>query len=428
MERFFVVAVMTGLMSLLLPIPSPGQTAGTFEPIVLTGQAAPGGSAFQSVSRPAVNNAGVVAFRGGLTETIVHFGRMEGKLLPSAIFAGRPGNLARVVGYGDAVPTRGSRFSDFGDPAINDNGDIAFVARIGGGYETEGMFVRTRAGLIPIAFTGDPAPGTSGKFVSFSQARLSNVASVAFAGRFDGRQAGDGIFLYANGTLRPVVLQAQVSPTDPVGVFDHFTGLAINGLGQVAFSASLNISNGRIRKHGVFIASGAGIRAIALQGGPSINAGSLDVITQPSINDAGDVAFLQLTVKQAPRGPYYLANGVFLTTNDLVSAVSLTGRRISPTAPLFNESFRQPMIVRTTDGNSAVVFMATDQSKQTAGVWLLAHNRLTKAIQESDRSPLGGTFSSVSFFAVASSGYLAFSAGVTGTSTRAGIFVGKITF
>ncbi|MEO0993584.1 MAG: choice-of-anchor tandem repeat NxxGxxAF-containing protein, partial [Pseudomonadota bacterium] len=93
--------------------------------IARTGEAAPGtgGAEFSGFSRPVLNNAGEVAFRGTLTGSGVTGANNEGLFTSSGL----------VVREGDAAPgTGGAVFAGFGAPSLNDMGEILFGAGLAG--------------------------------------------------------------------------------------------------------------------------------------------------------------------------------------------------------------------------------------------------------------------------------------------------------
>ena len=424
-----------------LPLILTGQsTMKAPQAIVFTGQIAPSsnGARLQSLGPPSINNSGDVAFRGGLTESTVYYGKFEGKLSPSGIFLASKGSILRITGSGDPVPKRSETFSDVGDPALNDSGQIAFMARIGGGYENAGIFLRTGTDLIPIAITGDPAPGTGGTFLTFSQALVNNAGTVAFGARFNGPQAGTGIFVYLNGKLKPAVLHSQPAPTHPPGVFERFHGLAINASDQLVFSATVNMDNRTVEKNGVFILLGSGITLAAIEGGSAGNRPQLfGALTQPAINDAGDIAFLEAVRQRGGFGSRNVPNGVFAIARQNVvavagagkasNAVASAGKPSSPDGPIFAQSFQRPAIVRNNDGTDAVFFIArTEAPRGSNGLWKYSHSALTRIAQEGEPTTAGGSYSFISGLAVSSSGYCAFVSGIKGSAASAGIFVNKI--
>ncbi len=115
-----------------------------------------GGATFTIFDEPMVNSAGDVVFEATLSN-----GNHGIYLLPSG------GALTKIAEEGDSVG--GATLSDdFDGPAINDSGTVFFVNRGTTGTFTAAAFAEPSGGsLAAIIKQGDPAPGTSGVFVSF---------------------------------------------------------------------------------------------------------------------------------------------------------------------------------------------------------------------------------------------------------------------
>lgn len=173
-------------------------------PLVLTGQPAPGtnGGRFSTFSFPSINASGAIAFQANIS----------GGSTKSAIFVSSPrGGISPVVLQGQAAPgTGGKEFFGFSEPVLNDNGAVAFRAKIGVEIGNEGVFLFSNGSTSAIAITGQLAPGTGGqRFTGFSVPDLNDSGAVAFQGRLGD---SNGIFLFSNGAVAPIALTGQTAP------------------------------------------------------------------------------------------------------------------------------------------------------------------------------------------------------------------------
>ena len=110
--------------------------------LVRKSQLVPGGNGrfldFGGQSHVAINNAGVVAFLADLT------GTTGGNADNAAIFLAQGTALTQVARKGQHPPDGNGVLSGFGYPALNNNGEIAFVATLsgtaGGTKDNQGVF------------------------------------------------------------------------------------------------------------------------------------------------------------------------------------------------------------------------------------------------------------------------------------------------
>jgi hypothetical protein len=152
-----------------------------------------------------------------------------------------------------AVPgLTGVDFKSFDEPAINQNGDVAFLATLTGTgvnrTNSSAIFLVTGSGANLIARTGDPAPdvigtGTAGIFSKLSDPVLNNNGAVAFIGdlaRVDGIKAADqsGIWSNAGGTLQNIAQQGSAAPHG--GAFSSFEQVVLPDTGDLVFQAALS--------------------------------------------------------------------------------------------------------------------------------------------------------------------------------------------
>src|SRR5919204_478456 len=125
--------------------------------VALAGDPAPGGGTFEHFGVEAlpivapVNTKGQVAF----------FATLLRSTASEAFFLAGKSRTIRVVAESDRVPGGGA-FSGFGRhpmPALNDRGDVAFLASVRRGRETiEALYTFAGGRVTKIVAQGDPAP------------------------------------------------------------------------------------------------------------------------------------------------------------------------------------------------------------------------------------------------------------------------------
>ena len=388
--------------------------------VALLGQPAAGiaGQSFAHIGKPAVNRNGDIVFQADLS----------GSLSSKGIFLA-PSNGAIMP----IVVTRGWavwNFADVGDPVINDNGQVAFSALLGKGLRNSGIFLYSTAGVISVAVTGAPATGTSGRFVILGQYGLAinNSGTVVFHATFDGSEPGEGIFKFSNGTISPLVLKSQPAGGVAGARFNHFSKVAVNDSGEIAFMASLTAATA-FSPAGVFVADSKGPRLVAAAGAsaPYSATSSFGFFSAISINDAGDVAFIDNAVIQG-RTRDLSSVGLVVRTAAGTAAVATKGMAVAGINARVEGNFLDPQIFRLSDGTNAIVFKAWSNTGGKNAVFVASAHTLKQLLQEGDAAPNGGIYSFISFPAFSASGQFAFVAALKNSSNAGGLFAGKITF
>ena len=154
----------------------------------------------------------------------------------------------RVVALaGSAAPDIPSgTFANVDAPAINDRGDVAFLATVRRGRESiEAIYLRSGGKTRKLVAQGDPAPA-GGTFAGFGPPSLNGKGLVVFGGVVEGRAVPGGVFLAKGDTIRMLVGAGDETPLG--GIFAKFSErVAVNDAGIVAFHAVLKGARSRRR-------------------------------------------------------------------------------------------------------------------------------------------------------------------------------------
>ena len=310
--RLLVVAVVIGLSGVLARVhgqASPASAPRTSRPpqrVVTAGQPAPGGGTFEHFSVESQPVIAPVSRRGQVAffATLLRAPASEGLFLASGA------RITKVAVEGDRAPGGGT-LSGFGKhpiPAINQAGAVAFAAAVSGGKTVEGIFVALRGGLRTVALAAEPAPGVpSGTLASLDAPALNDRGDVAFLATVRrGRETVEAIYLHAGGKLHKVVAQGDPAPAG--GSFAAFGPPALNATGLVAFAA---VIEGRAVPGGVFVAEGDRIRMVLGAGDDTPLGGIFAKFSERlALGDTGDLAFIAvLKDAPAPSAVFVIENG-----------------------------------------------------------------------------------------------------------------------
>src|SRR5919204_1322711 len=283
--------------------------------VALAGDPAPGGGTFEHFGVEAlpivapVNTKGQVAF----------FATLLRSTASEAFFLAGKSRTIRVVAEGDRVPGGGT-FSGFGRhpiPALNERGDVAFAAAVVGGRTVEGIFVRGARGLRSVVVTGGAAPGlASGTIAAVDAPALNDHGDLAFlASVRRGRETVEAVYTLIAGRLTKVVAQGDPAPAG--GTFAGFGPPAINNRRRVVFAA---VVEGRAVPGGVFAADGPTVRMLTGAGSDTPIGGIFVKFSERiALNDAGAVA-VTAVLKHAEA-----EQGVFVIRDDQVRKVVALG-------------------------------------------------------------------------------------------------------
>jgi hypothetical protein len=249
--------------------------SGSFQTVALSGTAAPGGFTYRAFNTPTLNDSGIVSFRGAVSA--------QGG--PAGAFVGTPGSVQRIAFPGQPAPA-GGNFGGFNDDfKFNAAGQVAFATALFGGTSSGGVFAGVPGSLATVALQGAASPA-GGTYDNFGEPALNDSGTVAFRGNLTGGSSAQGIF---QGTPGSVSTVARVGDAAPAGV--NFAGLRdpkINNAAQVAFNSDLT---GGSSTGGIFAGAAGSLQTAALRGAAAPAGGNYDFFHAPVINAAGAVAF-----------------------------------------------------------------------------------------------------------------------------------------
>ena len=261
---------------------------GPLTVLVRSGQEAPGGGSFDRFLVPSqdaaapVNAAGQAAFYA----TVLHAPGREG------IFLAGQGRVAKIAACGDAAPGGGtlSGFSNHPLPALNAAGHVAFVAQIGGGRSTEGIFFAGDDGLRAVALAGGEAPGVPlGMLISFDQPALNDNDEIAFVASVrSGADTLDVLYFWNGRRLQKVIAERDLL-LRVGGAMDAIGEPALNNSGVIAFPASI-LKGPAIG--GIFIAGARPLSLVVRAGDRTPGDAMIQRVSERiAIDDSDDITF-----------------------------------------------------------------------------------------------------------------------------------------
>ena len=387
-----------------------GQSGGfAITPIVKRGDAVNDGGRFfdcnscegRVIGLHALNNRGDVAIDADVIQGACVSGRFlisEGKDIKLV-------DSCRMTPFG--------RFSLFGPINVNEQGQAAInTGVIVNDRFVDMLLLYSEGRLTQIVKEGDTTPvGTIFKGCGFGQPAINNNGDVAFhacAERADG-SINDGVFVYSNNTMRKVIVSGDPSPFGGPFVLNFFPAQAVqlNDNGDVLFRADIRFNESTERR-GLFISSPSGFTRILFDGDPMPTGGVVTPRTSAfgDLNNTGEVVFfVGLTGGQGDRG-------IFLHSENRISKIAEEG---DPTpiggkfSTLGGDSFVPPRI--NEQGTVAFLSRVTDGSASSA-IFLASPQAIIKVAAIGDELPTGGKIKTITSFALNDFNQVAFYAEV----------------
>src|SRR5262249_29361261 len=209
---------------------------------------------------PVMNDAGNIAFTATLGG-----GRGAG-----SVFLSSEGKLHTIASSGVKAPVVLGGigvFAEFEGVSLNGRCDVAVLAWVRHGRETiEVIYAARKVGavhqLMKVAAAGEPAPG-GGFFAGFGAPVVNDRGGIAFSAVVKLGPALGAIFV-APADAPAHLFLGTGDPAPTGGIFARFSErIGFDDFGRVAFGAFIN---GRGPDFRIFVAEGADIRAVAARG------------------------------------------------------------------------------------------------------------------------------------------------------------------
>ena len=245
-----------------------GKASGT-SLITHIGDPLPGGGVAANLNFGSLNNNDQMAILAG------------GSTITSQIVVGSASGLTHIATTGDTSPDGGTFFA-FGEPSINNMGQVAFPGFTSGTSQS-GAFLAANGQITELFNQNDPAPG-GGTLGSPAALSLNDRGQVAFTSQ---PPTGQTLFLFSQGSFTLIAANGQPAPGG--GTFNLLSGSNggpfINRRGDVVFSSFATSGTA------VYLFSQGHVSRVAGPGDAMPGGGTLTAASQPTINDAGQVAF-----------------------------------------------------------------------------------------------------------------------------------------
>ena len=197
----------------------------------------PIGGTFLFFGDPVINNRGQVAYFAGITGGSGDFGIFRG---------GDDGGENTTIFAANQSAPSGATFDDFGDPVINARGQVAAVASLKDGINQAGLFRGDGRNAAAIALEGNPAPQGGNYTTNFSKPVVMNdPGQVAFDVGLTGGASRGGIFRGDGVTTSTIALLDTTAP-GTTGTFSSFGDMKLGQNGLVAFIGTLAVGAGGV--------------------------------------------------------------------------------------------------------------------------------------------------------------------------------------
>jgi hypothetical protein len=253
---------------------------GMVLPVAVTGQPAPSGGVYTDFANPTINDHDEIAFVGRTNGT-----GTEG------IYTTTEGATATAVMGGWPAPSGGLfQFFVDGSPALNNRGQIAFIAATTE-HSTEGVYVLENSRIATVVTTGDAAP-VGGTFTEFGFINLTEGGTVGFVGRTARSAVHEA--LYTTGRAALVTVARQGDVVDDGMPLTSFTNAAMNEAEDIVFEPGI-VQFPDVYPHTIYLARRTGVAVLARAGQRAPGGGRFTAFSQPIINVHGAVAFVAET-------------------------------------------------------------------------------------------------------------------------------------
>ncbi|HSB09662.1 MAG TPA: choice-of-anchor tandem repeat NxxGxxAF-containing protein [Blastocatellia bacterium] len=257
--------------------------------------------------------------------------------------------------------TEFGKLTFLGPVNINDNGHAAINAGVTiDNRIVEMILLSGDRQPTKVVQEGEISPiGTIFKGCGFGQPAINNNGEVAFfaCGETSEGRFSDGVYRYSAGDMSKVVVSEDPSPIGGTFALNFVPAqpVQMNDRGDVLFRAGVFIDPAAKERFGLFLATNEGFRKVEidgerLPGGEQIKDGSFGI---GDLNSKGDVAFVVGLAGQSD-------GGIFLYSGGSGGKVVMAGdpSPIGGTFSPFDRGETEPFPLPHINGNGAVAFKA----------------------------------------------------------------------
>ena len=358
--------------------PTAGPALYSVRAVALTGRPAPAGGTFTEFSDPALNAQGDLAFAALSSREDAHY----------ALYLRANEHTTTLAVSGQAAPSGGA-FRVFNDVVLSDRDTVVFLARTTDRVAQQGLFLARGRTIVPVVATGQPAPG-GGAFTDFANPTINAHDVVAFVGRM-GAGGREGIFTSTEGSIIPLVLTGQPAPTG--GVFQAFLdgSPAQNDRGEIAFVAAMAPSGA----FGIFVLLGGRPAPVVTTDDEAPVGGAFTEFGSLMLTNAGTVGFVGRTAHSAVR------EGLYVTGRAALVSLSQQGQAVG--GEVLTAIANGAM-----NGRESVVFELATPDPIPRAIFLATRAGVRIAVRAGDAAPSGRRFIAFGTPALNDRGQIAF--------------------
>ena len=330
----------------------------------------------------------------------------EGRFLVSG------GSIIRLADFCQQTPW--GKFGILGSVNINQRGQAAMLVAVPvDGRLDAALFLYAGGQHSKIVQERDPSPvGGMFKGCGFGQPAINNNGEVAFfaCGEKDGLFFGDGVFKYSGGQISKLVVSNDPSPIGGIFALNFIPAQAVhlNDKGDLLFRAGVILDPFVQEKLGLFLATNVGFKKIEVDGDPMPGGGVVkdNTLGIGDLNEKGETVF----AVALSGGTSDL--GIFMKSGEQIKRIMAVGDR-SPIGGSFSalrDPQREPEFpIPRINNNTAVVFKAlVNGGTAPSGIFLASSDAMIKVVAVGDQLPTGETIRVIDTFALNDLGQVAF--------------------
>lgn len=388
-----------------------------------------------------MSSAGTIAFYSQVNGSPRNQGIFKADaqgLHPIAMGGGPGGGSGQSGGgVGDPTPIGGTFSGMFGGtfftPAINRRGDVLFLSDVENGSASRALFLyrALTQTIVKVAAIGDAAPG--GTFTAVGPGSVNSAGTVAFLARTGGG-TNSNAYLWKNGVVTKIAAIGDPAPlggtftligTESLGFTDgtQIPGGPlpdVNDSEQITFRA---IASGGPVSRGIIVSQG-GVHQWAVKAGdPAPQGGTFFDMQGAMINESGEIAFFA----DITTGPGQFNSGWYAGHPSQLRRALAFFDPLDDAAICFGLAFsRNPMTPLDEQGNLVVWTDAQlpGGAMQERLVICSRDGNVTTAVSKGDPTPLGGTLGSLDAWpSMNDKAQLEIGAGTPGSSAVSARFV-----